>query len=53
MTLDEQPFPPVLPNGDWKIEFRFFGKIDGKTVTAFVLTVVAEIKSKGASENFR
>lgn len=52
MTLSEAPFPPILPNGDWKIEFRFYGKIKGKVVTAFLLTVVAEIKNKGA-DTFR
>lgn len=52
MTLDEAPFPPVLPNGDWKIEFRFYGKINGKVVTAFLLTVVAELKNKDARAYF-
>lgn len=49
MTLTEAPFPPVLPNGSWKIEFRFYGKYMGKVETAFLLTVIADIRSKGTS----
>lgn len=53
MTLSEKPFPPILPNGDWKIEFRFYGKHEGKIETAFLLTVVAEIRTKGAAPPFK
>lgn len=49
MTLSEAPFPPILPNGSWKIEFRFYGKHNGKIETAFLLTVIADIRSKGTS----
>lgn len=52
MTMDVTEFPPVLPSGQWKIEFRFLGKIKGKVVPAFLLTAVFELKQKDQRDVF-
>lgn len=52
MIFNKKEFPPVLPSGQWKIEFRFFGKMNGQVVPAFTLIVVFEIKAQDARDVF-